>query len=206
MKNIALIKSAVLLFILSASTATAQDITQVARKSLFTPFFLRVGMMSGMSTSRLGDVGTIGLRAEYGLSAKFSLVGDAQASKGTSAISGGQGSVAMRYQPLILGRFQPYVGAGFGVGSVSGEGRMHCGHPPVPTVTAVTSTTDTTPIVAPTTHHHLGGIGVVQFGANFRVSSHFVASAEGAYQKQMSRHGDPGLTGFRMGMAYQFGR
>lgn len=208
-------RASLLLIFLGFTTLTVKaqeeaSVDQLATpaKGLFNPFYFRAGLMTGMMTPwNAGPAtATVGIRTEYGLSKIFSVVGDAQLNQGKSSFAGGQGTLAMRYMPFDLNKFQPYVGLGAGIGSMNKDmGGDGCRFPQaMPTFTTSTSPDEiTSKEFKP---HRLTGLAVFQLGVNFKFSSHFVAHAEAAYQTRISRRLDPGSMGFRVGMSYQFGK
>ena len=142
MKNYVTLLASMLFFILgNAPSAMAQQADSTAifgyevprsapdtsqkkcflKKLIPHPAFIRLGMTGGgiMSLNSDNEIGgSAGMRVEYGFSNKFSLVAAAQTNDGqnNATISTMQTSLAVHWMPFKAHRFQPFFGAGWGLG------------------------------------------------------------------------------------------
>ena len=168
-------------------------------KRVFKPAFKRLGFTTGaLFPLNGGEVGgTSGLRFEYGLSNKTSILLDFQGNRGgDSTFSGGQAGLLLRSMPFQARRFQPYFGAGWSIGggrSGGNYGRRH-GH--------------NFDLLDNDTEGVIKNYAVGQVGINYIVWRRVIASLEGNYQVQVGGTNAQKLGGasVKFGLAYQFGK
>ena len=181
-----------------------QDSTK--RKSSFHPLkpaFLRLGIMGGgligfknFSTNNGG--GTAGIRVEYGLSNRWSLMGEISGNrfKGTT-FSKNQASLGVNWMPFKSRRLQPYFGLSGGIGgngfrSSRGEknDREFCGY-------FKDNDYDT----------NIQGFISTRTGLNYVVYKKIIATVETSYQLPFNNNNSSnGGLGLRIGGSYQFNR
>jgi hypothetical protein len=168
-------------------------------KHVFKPAFKRLGLTTGALFPLNGGEagGTSGLRFEYGLSNKYSLLLDFQGNRGSdSTFSGGQAGLMLRTMPFASRRLQPYFGAGWSVGGGNSRGRSggRRGHD--------------FDLLDSDTEGVLKNYAVGQVGVNYIVFRRVIASLEGNYQVQVGGTNAQKLGGasVKFGLAYQFGK
>jgi hypothetical protein len=175
-------------------------------KHVFKPAFKRLGLTTGalfpLNGSEVG--GTSGLRFEYGISNKTSIVADFQGNNSQdSTFSGGQAGLMLRTMPFAARRLQPYFGAGWAIGggdngnrggSFGGRDKWN----KLPNIDTDTETGDGT----------VKNYAIAQFGVNYIVWRRVIASLEGNYQLQVGGTNAQKLGGasVKFGLAYQFGK
>ena len=168
-------------------------------KQTFKPAFKRLGFTTGALFPLNGGVtgGTSGLRFEYGLSNKASLLLDFQGNRSRdTTFSSGQAGLLFRSMPFAARRLQPYFGAGWSVGGGrsggnNGRGRGH-----------------NFDLLDDDTEGVLKHYAVGQVGVNYIVFRRVIASLEGNYQVQVGGTNAQKLGGasVKFGLAYQFGK
>jgi len=160
------------------------------------PAFLRVGIMGGalinFENSKVG--GTSGLRVEYGISNRWSVVAETQENYYSgNAFPPNQASLGINWMPFKSKRLQPYFGVGAGIGGDrfgirdrsyinNNFGRFN------------QSSGDG--------HENIQGFGIGRIGLNYVLFNRIIATVETGYQFNGSTNG--GL--LRVGASYQFGR
>jgi hypothetical protein len=181
---------------------------------LFRPAFLRVGTMGGVaipfdnSTNR--EVGgTMGLRLEYGLSNRISLLGEVQANGNNGfTFPSAQTSLGINLMPFKSKRLQPYVGVSFGVGGDGGNDRNNSGkndrRDGKYEMNGIESTDSTE------TYRKDGGFqafGQMRLGLNYVIAQRFISTFETTYQLPFnnSTTSNGGVVA-KIGLSYQFGK
>jgi hypothetical protein len=168
-------------------------------KHVFKPAFKRLGFTTGaLFPLNGGEVGgTSGLRFEYGLSNKYSLLLDFQGNRGSdSTFSGGQAGLMIRTMPFQSRRLQPYFGAGWSIGGGRSGGNYGRGHG------------RNFDLLDNDTEGVIKNYAVGQVGINYIVFRRIIASLEGNYQVQVGGISAQKLGGasVKFGLAYQFGK
>ncbi|MDZ7880798.1 MAG: hypothetical protein U5L45_24190 [Saprospiraceae bacterium] len=168
-------------------------------KRVFKPAFKRLGFTTGALLPFNGGAtgSTSGLRFEYGLSNKASLLLDFQGNRSQdTTFSGGQVGLLFRSMPFASRRLQPYFGAGWSIGGGRtrgnyGRGRGHDFY---------ILDTDSEGVLK---HYAVGQVGV-----NYIVFKRIIASLEGNYQLQVggTNAQKQGGASVKLGLAYQFGK
>ena len=176
------------------------------KKAAFNPLkpaFLRLGVMGGgligfeNSTTQKG--GTSGLRIEYGISNRWSLVGEVAGNRfgGTTTFSRGQASLGINWMPFKSRRLQPYFGIGGGVGGDGfrggrggRDGRGFDGR------------FDNNNENDRNSH----GFAFVRTGLNYVLFKRVIATAETGYQAPFNTSSSDGGMSFRVGVAYQLSK
>lgn len=168
-------------------------------KHVFKPAFKRLGFTTGaLFPLNGGEVGgTSGLRFEYGLSNKTSILLDFQGNRGgDSTFSGGQAGILLRTMPFQARRLQPYFGAGWAIGGGRSGGNYGRGHG------------HNFDLLDNDTEGVIKNYAVGQVGINYIVWRRVIASLEGNYQVQVGGTNAQKLGGasVKFGLAYQFGK
>ncbi len=172
-------------------------------KHVFKPAFKRLGFTTGglIPFNGAEGGGTSGVRFEYGLSNKTSILFDFQGNRGgDSTFSGGQAGLLIRTMPFKARRLQPYFGAGWAIGgghSGRGFGERN-GHIKGQIIDNDAETNDGT----------VKNYAIVQTGLNYIVWRRVIASLEGNYQVQVGGTNAQkyGGASVKFGLAYQFGK
>ena len=177
------------------------------KKKLFNPFkpaFLRVGVMGGAligfeNTNRDNLGGTSGLRVEYGISNRWSIVGEVQGNyfRGTT-FSTGQGSLGINWMPFKSRRLQPYFGVGGGVGS-DGFGRGRDGRNNRGDFGSWLENTHEN-------NQDVQGFAFARTGLNYVLFKKIIATVETGYQLPFNNNNSNGGLALRIGGSYQFGK
>ena len=219
MKN-SLIKVLTLMFVLAfVFKAQAQNInnnepifgTVVVKKvssdstkkpfNIFKPAFLRLGLIGGSIISfdggRNSVGGMLGLRAEYGISNRFSIVGQLQHNVGrVEDIPEAQASLGLNWMPFKSKRLQPYVGLGVGIGG-DGFGRYNRRRfGAMPSFDFDNNER----------RHHAEGFSLVRTGLNYVIARRLIGTLEANYQMPFQTEGSNGNANIALGLSYQFGR
>jgi hypothetical protein len=169
------------------------------------PAFFRIGVMGGgliaFDNSTNDNVGgTFGLRLEYGLSNRFSLVGEMQANGiNGSTFSRGQSSLGVNWMPFKSRRLQPYFGIGAGIGGnrfdrFGNNGRDGFGSRP-----SFDNDNDFN-------RRNSQGFAYGRTGLNYVLARKIIAIGEASYQIPFNNSTSNGGLALRVGLAYQFGK
>lgn len=183
---------------------TPKDSTK--KKSSFNilkPAFLRVGVIGGRvigyenSTTEKG--GTSGIRVEYGISNRWSIVGEvARNSTEGTTFSRGQASLGINWMPFKSRRLQPFFGLSGGVGGDGSRGRQGDGRYGRGSYGVYESNF--------IRNNQTQGFGIVRTGLNYVILNKIIATAEAGYQFPLSTSISSGGLSLRVGGAYQFGK
>ena len=168
----------------------------------FKPAFLRIGVIGGgligfenTSTDKGGS--TAGLRVEYGLSNRFSLVGEVIGNdyEGTT-FSRGQTSLGVNWMPFKSRRLQPYFGLSAGIGGdglKGGRGGRN-GH----------KFDGFFEDNSAENNQETQGFAYVRTGLNYVLFKRIIATMETGYQATFNTSNSNGGLSLRVGIAYQF--
>jgi hypothetical protein len=193
--------------------------------NLFRPAFFRLGIIGGglisLNDNQLKDSnggGLLGLRAEYGLSNRFSVVGQLQNNlRRVSAFPKGQASIGLNWMPFKSQRVQPFVGLAVGIGMNNlgfgrdGFGRERNrfqggatpwgGHYPNPSMNNDSLST------FGKGGRDVQGFGLVRTGVNYVLARRIIGTLEGTYQLPFNNSSNTnGGFSLALGLSYQFGR
>lgn len=180
--------------------------------NLLRPAYFRLGLMGGSTISldnnqgeRAG--GLLGLRAEYGLTNRFSVLGQFQNNfRGMNgAFPDGQASLGVNWMPFKSRRLQPFVGLAVGVGRNNmgfgrngfrgDKDRFHGGGSP---------TFDNDSLRR---SRNVNGFGLARVGVNYVIARRIIGTLEGSYQIPFNGSSNTnGGVSVAMGLSYQFGR
>lgn len=174
------------------------------KKAVFNPLkpaFLRMGIMGGgligfeNSTTEKG--GTSGIRIEYGISNRWSLVGEVAGNRfeGTT-FSRGQASLGINWMPFKSRRLQPYFGLGGGVGGDGFRGRGGRNGRGFDGRFENNYEND----------QNSQRFAFVRTGLNYVLFKKIIATAEMGYQASFNTSSSDGGMSFRIGMAYQLSK
>ncbi|MEY4540857.1 MAG: hypothetical protein RLZZ306_2614 [Bacteroidota bacterium] len=164
------------------------------------PAFLRIGVMGGgligfenASTERGGSSG---IKIEYGISNRWSLVGEVSGNRfGGITFSRGQASLGFNWMPFKSRRLQPYFGLSGGVGGDGFRGgrggRYGRGY-------------DGWFDNDDENNRYSQGFATVRTGLNYVLFKKIVASAETGYQVTFNTSSSSGGLSLKVGVAYQF--
>ena len=167
------------------------------------PAFLRVGVMGGGligfdNTTNDKVRGTIGLRIEYGLSNRWSLVGEIQKnSLAGTTFSRGQTSLGVNWIPFKSRRLQPFFGLGGGVGNGGFKGSRFGRNGRDGYDNKLNNDEK---------DHDIQGFALAKTGLNYVLFKKIIATAETCYQLPFNNNSSNGGLSLRMGVAYQFGK
>ncbi len=170
--------------------------------NLLKPAFLRVGVVGGgligFENAATERGGTSGLRVEYGISNRWSLVGEVAGNRfrGTT-FSNRQASLGINWMPFKSKRLQPYFGLGGGVGGDGFRGgrggRNDRGF-------------DGRFDNNNENDQNSQGFAFVRTGLNYVLFKKIIAMAETGYQLPFKTNSSNGGLSVRAGVAYQFGK
>ncbi len=169
--------------------------------NIFKPAFLRLGVMGGSIFSFNGGRnsvgGTLGLRVEYGISNRFSIIGQFQdnASRGND-FPEVQTSLGLNWMPFKSKRLQPYVGLGVGIGG-NGFGRYN---------RRFSGAMPAFDFDKNERRHHAEGFGLVRTGLNYVIARRLIGTLEANYQMPFQTESSNGNANIALGLSYQFGR
>ena len=193
------------------------EIDSTKKKStfhLFRPAFLRIGAMGGVVVPFDNSInrevgGTMGLRVEYGLSNRVSLLGEVQAN-GSNGITfrPAQTSLGINLMPFKSKRLQPYIGVSFGIGGGIGTDRNNRGEKDGKdgryemNGIEISDSTETN-----RKNGDFQAFGQMRLGLNYVIAKRFISTFETTYQLPFntSTSSNGGLVA-RIGFAYQFGK
>jgi hypothetical protein len=203
MESIAQITNAEPVFGSVVERKVQKDSTKKSSFNLLKPIFLRVGVIGGgligfeNSTTEKG--GTTGLRVEYGISNRWSLVGEVAGNRfdGTT-FSRGQTSLGINWMPFKSRRLQPYFGLGGGVGGDGFRGGRGGRNGRGFDGSFESNTTEN--------NQEAKGFAYVRTGLNYVVFKRIVATAETGYQATFNMSNSNGGLSLRVGAAYQFSK
>ena len=181
-----------------------KDSTKKKTFNLLKPAFLRVGVMGGAligfeNTNNDNVGGTSGLRVEYGISNKWSVVGEAQGNyfRGTT-FSTAQGSLGINWMPFKSRRLQPYFGVGGGIGGNGfGRGRNERNDHEV---------FDSWFNNRRENNREIQGFAMARTGLNYVLFRKIIATVETGYQLPFNNNNSNGGLSVRIGASYQFGK
>lgn len=167
------------------------------------PAFLRIGVIGGgligfeNATTEKG--GTSGLRVEYGISNRWSLVGEVAGNHfdGTT-FSRGQSSLGINWMPFKSRRLQPYFGLGAGVGGDGFRGGRGGKNGRGFDGFFEDNTTEN--------NQEAKGFAFARTGLNYVLFKRIIATAETGYQVAFNTSSSNGGLSLRVGAAYQFGK
>jgi hypothetical protein len=176
------------------------------KKSSFNPLkpaFLRLGVMGGgligfeNSTTEKG--GTSALRVEYGISNRWSLVGELAGNRfdGTT-FSRGQTSLGINWMPFKSRRLQPYFGFGGGGGGDGFRGGRGGRNGRGFDGFFEDNTTEN--------NQEAQGFVYARTGLNYVLFKRIIATAETGYQVPFNKSSSSGGLSLRIGVAYQFAK
>ncbi len=173
-------------------------------KHVFKPAFKRLGFtMGGLIPFNGGEGGgTSGIRFEYGLSNKTSILLDFQGNNARdTSFSGGQASLLVRTMPFKARRLQPYFGIGYSIGGGQTGKNRFGGRDGKNYPNYVDNDTETNDNIAK--HYAVG-----QVGLNYIVMRRVIASLDATYQAQIGGTNlqKYGAASVKFGLAYQFGK
>jgi hypothetical protein len=170
--------------------------------NLLKPAFLRVGVVGGgligFENAATERGGTSGLRVEYGISNRWSLVGEVAGNRFRGiTFSNGQASLGINWMPFKSKRLQPYFGLGGGVGGDGFRGgrggRNDRGF-------------DGRFDNDDENDQNSQVFAFVRTGLNYVLFKKIIAMAETGYQLPFKTSGSNGGLSVRAGVAYQFGK
>jgi hypothetical protein len=183
--------------------------------NLLRPAFFRLGLIGGATIgldnnqgTRANGGGLLGLRAEYGLTNRFSVVGQLQNnSRGIrGAFPAGQASLGLNWMPFKSQRLQPFVGLAVGVGTdrmgrngLRGDRDRFQGGPWGNGIgDSLRNWRD---------GRGVQGFGLARVGFNYVLARRIIGTVEGTYQLPFngSANSNGGFS-LAMGLSYQFGR
>ncbi len=166
------------------------------------PAFIRFGLTAGgimplNSGSELAM--STGLRAEYGFSNKFSLVGNVQLNDGrnSAAVSTLQTTLAVRWMPFKVHRLQPFFAAGWGLGL---DGFGHSGRGGRGDFLGTENEQNSEDVQS---------FAIAQTGLNYVLFRRLIATAEVAYQLPIGGttiSNSYQLLAANLAISYQFGK
>lgn len=168
------------------------------------PAFLRVGIIGGaligfenINSDNVG--GTSGLRVEYGLSNRWSIIGEVQGNyfRG-AAFSRGQGSLGINWMPFKSKRLQPYFGVGGGIGG-DGFGRKERGRNGYGDFDGWFENRQEN-------DQNTQGFAFARTGLNYVLFKKIIATVETGYQLPFNNNNSNGGLALRIGASYQFGK
>ena len=178
-----------------------KDSTKKKSFNLLKPAFLRVGVIGGAligfeNTNNDNVGGTSGLRVEYGISNKWSVVGELQGNyfKGTT-FSTAQSSLGINWMPFKSRRLQPYFGVGGGIGF--GRGRSEKRNREV---------FDGWFDNRHENNQEIQGFAIARTGLNYVLFRKIIATVETGYQLPFNNNNSNGGLSVRVGVSYQFGK
>lgn len=163
------------------------------------PAFLRLGVMGGgligFENSSTEKGGTSGIRIEYGISNRWSLVGEVSGNRfEETTFSRGQASLGVNWMPFKSRRLQPYFGLSAGVGSDGFRGGR--------------GERDNRGYYGYYTRENSGiqGFASVRTGLNYVLLKRIITTIETGYQIPFNTSISDGGLSLRVGAAYQFGK
>lgn len=167
--------------------------------NLLKPAFLRLGVIGGSMISfnegRGSNGGMLGLRVEYGISNRFSVVGQFQNNRSRSdAFPDAQASLGLNWMPFKSKRLQPYVGLGVGIG---GDGLPRNDFRYAGRRFVYDNQYE---------RRHAEGFGLVKTGLNYVLAKRLIGTIEANYQMPFQNKDSNGNTNIALGLSYQFGR
>ena len=170
---------------------------------LLKPAFLRLGVMRGgligfeNSSTDDNNGGTAGIRIEYGISNRWSLVSEISGNRfeGTT-FSRSQVSLGVNWMPFKSRRLQPYFGLGGGIGGNGFKGGR--GERNGREFYKYLKDNDYNTKVK--------GFISAKTGLNYVVFKKIIATVETSYQLPFNNNASNGGLGLRVGGSYQFGR
>lgn len=170
--------------------------------NLLKPAFLRVGVVGGgligFENSATERGGTSGLRVEYGITNRWSLVGEVAGNRFRGlTFSNGQASLGVNWMPFKSKRLQPYFGLGGGVGGDGFRGGRG-GRDNRGFYGRYENNDDN--------DQNSQGFAFVRTGLNYVLFKKIIATAETSYQLPFNTSGSNGGLSVRAGVAYQFGK
>lgn len=167
--------------------------------NLFKPAFLRLGLIGGSMISfdggRNSNGGMLGLRVEYGISNRFSVVGQFQNNRSRSDdFPNAQASLGLNWMPFKSKRLQPYVGLGVGIGGdrLDRNDFRYAGR-----------RFDYNNL---NERRHAEGFGLVKTGLNYVLAKRLIGTIEANYQMPFQNKDSNGNANIALGLSYQFGR
>jgi hypothetical protein len=168
------------------------------------PAFLRIGVIGGgligfENTSTDNGGGTAGIRVEYGVSNRLSMVGElaGNSTQGTT-FSRGQVSLGINWMPFKSRRLQPYFGLGGGVGGDGFRGGRGGRNVRGFDGFFEDNTTEN--------NQQAQGFAYARTGLNYVLFKRIIATAETGYQVPFNTRSSNGGLSLRVGVAYQFGK
>lgn len=167
------------------------------------PAFLRIGVMGGGLVGYEGGAteiggGTSGLRLEYGISNRWSLVGEVAGNhyRGTT-FTRGQASLGVNWMPFKSKRLQPYFGLsagaggdGYGGGRDGRNGRGYYGYY----------------FENDSYDNNIQGFASLRTGLNYVLLKRIITTVETGYQVPFNNITSKGGFSLRVGASYQFGK
>lgn len=193
------------------------------KKSSFNPLrpaFFRLGLIGGATigldnnqSARANGGGLLGLRAEYGLTNRFSVVGQLQNNfRGISgAFPAGQASLGLNWMPFKSQRLQPFVGLAVGVGTDrmgrNGLRGDRDGYQGSPWGNGMPNHNTGDSLRNWRDGRGVQGFGLARVGFNYVLARRIIGTIEGTYQLPFngSANSNGGFS-LAMGLSYQFGR
>lgn len=167
------------------------------------PAFLRIGIIGGgligFEHNTRKDVGRAsGLRIEYGISNRWSLVGEIQGNRfeGTT-FSRAQTSLGFNWMPFKSRRLQPFFGLGAGLGGDGFRNRHFERNE---------RDDDDDLYEFNENHRDIHGFAFARTGVNYVLLKRIIATAEAGYQFPFQDNRSNGGLTLRGGAAYQFGK
>ena len=171
-------------------------------KRVFKPAFKRLGFYGGGLIPLNGVQGgsTSGIRFEYGLTNKWSILADFQGNRiQDTTFSSGQASLLVRTMPFKSRRLQPYLGAGWSIGGGQSGGRNGGRRGNRGTYVDLVDDNES---------NEIRQYAVIQTGINYIILRRLIGSVEGNYQVQIAGTNAQkyGAASVKVGLAYQFGK
>lgn len=173
------------------------------------PAFLRLGIIGGSIFSssdgnKNSTGGMLGLRVEYGISNRFSVVGQFQ-NNGirNNTFPSVQTSIGINWMPFKSQRLQPYVGLGLGIGG-NGFGRKDERFGRGGFGGMFNFDQDSTGSIR--NRRHASGFGVIKTGLNYVIARRIIGTIEANYQVPFQSENSKAGANIALGLSYQFGR
>ncbi|MBB6002884.1 outer membrane beta-barrel protein [Arcicella rosea] len=167
--------------------------------NLFKPAFLRLGIIGGSMISfdggRGSNGGMLGLRVEYGISNRFSVVGQFQNNRSRNDdFPDAQASLGLNWMPFKSKRLQPYVGLGVGIG---GDGLRRNDFRNSGRRFDYDNLNE---------RRHAEGFGLLKTGLNYVLAKRLIGTIEANYEMPFQNKDSNGNANIALGLSYQFGR